>query len=179
MGDKWCAGHQAVRVPIAVSPARTNQVQLNPIGGGVRARAKELDAIITELSVEGNDEALATGDSNGKKTGLRMLSIHAKLALLFLRGMSVLNAARMVPQMFAQVPTVPPVATSPKAGTYGRKVSECLVPRQRNRAAWWQRNCSESSVCHTKRLKVRRREAATTGGEQWPLTRERACEWIL
>ena len=69
-------------------------MQTNHFGGVVRLRAKELDAIITELGAAGNAETLAA-----------VLPDHPKVALLFLRGMTVLVAAKLVQQLFAQVPT--------------------------------------------------------------------------
>lgn len=93
------------REPIVVNLAGTNQVQTNRFGGVVRVRAKEFDTIITELSAEGNDETLAAAEAAGENvTALQMLPVHPKLALLFLWGMSVLDAARMVQRIVAQVP---------------------------------------------------------------------------
>ena len=105
MGDRRRVNPMVTREPIVVHLAGTNQVQSNHFGGVARAKAKELNSIITELSVEGMAETLAAAVPELESvTALRMLPVHPKVALLFLRGMSVLRAARLVQRLVAQVP---------------------------------------------------------------------------
>ena len=106
IGDKWRVG-QTVRYPKVVSLAGTQLVQTNHFGGVIRVKAKELDTIIDELETGGNNETLVAADAELEDiTALRILPVHPKLALLFLRGMSALKAAKLVQKIFSQVATV-------------------------------------------------------------------------
>lgn len=105
VGDRRRVGPVFVREPIVVSLAGTNTVQTNHFGGLVRARAKDLNTIITELSGAGIAGTLAAAvPALENVAALRMLPVHPKVALLFLRGMSVLKAAQLVQRLVAQVP---------------------------------------------------------------------------
>ena len=76
MGDKWRAG-QAVRDPIVVSLVRSIQVQTNHFGGVVKAKAKELNAIVAELEANGYNGTLVSAEAAGEMvTALRCLPVH-------------------------------------------------------------------------------------------------------
>jgi hypothetical protein len=105
MGDKYRAG-RAIKEPSVMRLSGTVQVRTNHFGGVVKVRAKELDAIITELGADDNEEDLvaALAAPGALILAVRMLPVAPKLAVFSMRGMTVLDAAKLVQRIVAQVP---------------------------------------------------------------------------
>jgi hypothetical protein len=106
MGDQRLVGTStSPREPVVVSLLGTMNEQKARFGGTVQVKAKELGAIIAELTAAGNAEVTVAplGGAAPNVTTVRVLPVHRKVALLFLRGMTLLAAAQLVQAIMAQM----------------------------------------------------------------------------
>ena len=103
MGDQ-CQIGQTVREPKFMRLLGTEEEQVETFGGKAYADTKELEEIIEELE-HGNNGATVVGQDHALDPAVtwRMLPVHPKVAILFLRGKSVLAAAKLVQALVEQV----------------------------------------------------------------------------
>jgi hypothetical protein len=104
MGDQ-CQIGQTVREPKFMRLLGTKEEQEEIFGGTAYAHAKELEEIIEELDHVDNEATLVEeDDALDPAVTWRVFPVHPKLAILFLRGLPVLAAAKLVQEMAAQRP---------------------------------------------------------------------------
>ena len=129
MGDKYHVG-RAIKEPSVVRLAGSIQVQTNHLGRMMaRVGSQGLDEIVTEMTADDNEEVLAAALGAGDQvTALRMLPVHPKLALLFLRGMAVLDAAKLVQRIVAHVPVADEAGVNALVN-FSRVALESVEPR--------------------------------------------------
>jgi hypothetical protein len=103
MGDQ-CQIGQTVREPKFMRLLGTMAEQIEIFGGKAYADTHELDEIIEELEHFSNDATqVEQDDALDPVVTWRVLPVHPKVAILFLRGLPVLAAAKLVQAMVAQV----------------------------------------------------------------------------
>ena len=104
MGDQGKIG-QTVREPKFMRLLGTPAEQEEIFGGMTYAHTRELDEIIEELDHVDNEATLVEeDDALDPVVTWRVLPVHPKVAILFLRGMPVLAAAKLVQEMGTQQP---------------------------------------------------------------------------
>ena len=108
LGDWRFVGH-SIKGPMMMQLPGTYQEQQELLGGYTYATTGELPAIIEGLSDPNHQGNFVVPEDNGwadldPTLAWRVLPVHPKIALLFLRGMTVLAAAKLVQEMFEQVP---------------------------------------------------------------------------
>jgi hypothetical protein len=108
MGDQRCLRlGQAVREPMRVKLPGNVRAQTAAFGDSEYAVTGELTQIIELLEEDGQQGQLVAEEDENEQdptVAWRCLRVHPKLALLFLKGMPVLAAAKMVMEIRLQMP---------------------------------------------------------------------------
>ena len=104
MGDQCLIG-QTVREPQFIRLLGTQEEQIEIFGGMTYTHTRELDDIIDELKHVDKEAALLEKDNDlNQVVTWRVLPVHPNVAILFLRGMPVLAAAKLIREMETQQP---------------------------------------------------------------------------
>lgn len=104
MGDQRRVG-RAVREPMRMKVPGDSKAQIAILGGWEGVAAGELTQIIEQLEEEGQQEQLVAEEDEDEQEQVviwRCLRVHPKLAILFLQGMTVVAAAKMVKEILSQ-----------------------------------------------------------------------------
>jgi hypothetical protein len=107
LGD-WRRVSHTIRGPMFMRLSGTYQEQQETFGSSAYVTTMELPDIIEGLSEPNHQGSFVISDDDQEvadpTVGWRVLPVHPKIAVLFLRGMTVLAAAKLVQEMWEQVP---------------------------------------------------------------------------